>query len=682
MQNDLISILAYVSLVLPLLSFLTANSLKDRIPTKYVLYVCVVMICAAALSIDVMFCNFYQSINSSNACSITLPLWEWLNVAHIHANLVIYMDMLSGIMCILVLNVSALVHIYSIGYMSDDQHQEKFISYLSLFTFFMLLLVLSDNFLQMFIGWEGVGLCSYLLIGFWYHKRKANKAAMKAFIVNRVGDVGLVLGMAMMLVSFGSVEFSSVLNHNNIANVLHSVQYHLLGINLNAVDIICGLLFIGCMGKSAQLLLHVWLPDAMEGPTPVSALIHAATMVTAGVFLVARCSPLFEQSEITLNAITVVGALTAMFAATVALVQSDIKKIIAYSTCSQLGYMFFACGVSAYGQGIFHLFTHGFFKALLFLSAGSVIHGMNGEQNVHKMGGVRKYMQFTYAMMLIGSLALTGIFPFAGFYSKDAILEGTRVAATMYGNFAYYTGLIVALLTAFYSWRLIILVFERPAVNPYHHPHESDITMLMPLAVLAVGAVSAGLIGQWLGVVDHSMKFWHGSIFVAAQHWHPDAGDAGNILYEWLPMTLGILGIIFAHVVYSTKIHIALNVNCIKRPLQKAYYFDVIYQYIFVNPIRKSSLLMWKCIDNKIIDGMLALLIGAVQCCVVNISKMHTGNVQHYAMMSLFIISMFFYGLLLDSVGLVPNITFWNILYGGIIVCITSIPFIKKYKKY
>ena len=397
---------------------------------------------------------FYEGIVNNNYGNYLI--FEWINSGNFKVNWSINIDPLSAIMIMVVTSVSAIVHIYSIGYMSSDPHKPRFMSYLSLFTFSMLCLVVSDNFLQLFFGWEGVGLCSYLLIGFWFKRETANNAAIKAFIVNRIGDFGLAIGIFLIFLNFGTVDFQDVFMR---APEFSEININFLGGQFNLITLICVFLFIGAMGKSAQFILHTWLPDAMEGPTPVSALIHAATMVTAGVFLVVKCSPIFEYSTLALNLVAIVGMVTALFAASVALVQNDIKKIIAYSTCSQLGYMFFAAGVGAYHIAMFHLFTHAFFKALLFLGAGSVIHSFSDEQDINKMGGVWKKIPYTMVLMLIGTLALTG-FPFlSGFYSKDAIIEYAFLKDNVMGNYVSSVGIITAFLTAIYSWRLFFKTF-------------------------------------------------------------------------------------------------------------------------------------------------------------------------------------------------------------------------------
>ncbi|MEP4190898.1 MAG: NADH-quinone oxidoreductase subunit L, partial [Sneathiella sp.] len=444
----------------------------------------------------------------------TVELFTWIASGTFDVSWSLRIDSLTAVMLVVVNTVSALVHIYSIGYMSHDPHRQRFMAYLSLFTFAMLMLVTSDNFLQMYFGWEGVGLASYLLIGFWYKKPSANAASIKAFVVNRVGDFGFALGIMGIYLVFDSISFDTVFA---VAPEQAGKTFSFLGYEVDILTTICLLLFLGAMGKSAQLGLHTWLPDAMEGPTPVSALIHAATMVTAGVFMVARCSYLFEYSSFALEVVTVVGASTALFAATVGLVQNDIKRVIAYSTCSQLGYMFFAIGVGAYPVAIFHLFTHAFFKALLFLGSGSVIHAVSDEQDMRKMGGLMRHIKLTWAMMIIGTLALTG-FPFlSGFYSKDAVIEAAFAAGTGVGEYAFWCGIAAAVLTAFYSWRLAFLTFNgkpRADKEVMSHIHESPFVMLFPLYVLAVGAVGAGAVFYGPMVGENYADFWGTAIFI------------------------------------------------------------------------------------------------------------------------------------------------------------------------
>lgn len=630
-----------VAFFLPLLSFLIIHLIKAS--KNISLYVSISIMLLSAICFNTAFIQFLMS----NEKSVSILLWRWIDMSSsLKANIALHLDALSGIMGIVVINISTLVHIYSIGYMSQDLHQEKFMSYLSLFTFFMLMLIFSDNLLQLFIGWEGVGLCSYLLIGFWNSKKSANKAAVKAFVVNRVGDVGLILAMGLMLMTFYSVEFSNILNTERIQSV---IQQKFLDITM--IDLICICLFIGCMGKSAQILLHIWLPDAMEGPTPVSALIHAATMVTAGVFLIVRCSILFEHSQLTLNIITVIGAVTALFAATIGIVQTDIKKIIAYSTCSQLGYMFFACGLSAYSAAIFHLFTHAFFKALLFLSAGSVIHGIHGEQNIHAMGGLRKYMPVTYILMLIGSLAITGIFPFAGFFSKDAILESAYANHTWFGNFAYYIGLTAAFLTAFYSWRLLICVFH--VQKEYSTlPHESGKSMLLPLIVLGIGAVLSGILGKGMLLPD----FWRGSIVIVSEE------AQANIFIEFLPMLIGVIGIISAYIIYKFKFFI--KCEKLRSLIMNGYYFDCIYFWLFIKPIECVSKFLFKFFDVKFIEYIFNLMPNLIKAFGDVLKYLHRGNVQTYVIMMFAFISLSLYQLLSD----LQLYEFWLVAIGAIVL--------------
>ena len=529
-------------------------------------------------------------------------IFEWISSGNFVANWSINIDPLSSVMLLVVTFVSALVHIYSIGYMSHDPHKPRFMSYLSLFTFSMLVLVVSDNFLQLFFGWEGVGLCSYLLIGFWYKKESANNAAIKAFIVNRVGDFGLAIGIFLIFFYFGTINFQEVFD---IAPQFIENKLVFFGFESSLITLICIFLFIGAMGKSAQFLLHTWLPDAMEGPTPVSALIHAATMVTAGVFLVVRCSPLFEYSETALNLVTIVGMITAIFAASVALVQNDIKKIVAYSTCSQLGYMFFAAGVGAYHVAMFHLFTHAFFKALLFLGSGSVIHAFKDEQDIRNMGGIRKKLPFTYALMLIGTLALTG-FPFlSGFYSKDAIIEFAYLRGSSLGNYAASIGIFTAFLTSIYSWRLFFKTFHGSYNNkniPINETHESPFVMLAPLLLLAIGAVFSGYLFKETFIGHHSTDFWQASVFFLDEIKH----DPIPIWFLFLTPTLVVISIPIAYYyfIYNTKI-----LDDFKKTNLPLYYFllnkwyiDELYEKLFVFPAKKIGSFFWKQGDLGFID--------------------------------------------------------------------------------
>ena len=552
---------------------------------------------SALLSIYV----FYDVI--INSYSENIIITKWITSGLLDVNWSIKIDQLSSIMLVVVTLVSAIVHVYSIGYMSHDPHQPRFMSYLSLFTFAMLVLVTSDNFLQLFFGWEGVGLCSYFLIGFWFKKPTANAAAIKAFIVNRVGDFGFALGIFLVFYIFGTVNYEEVFNQ---VYLYKENNINFIGLELNVINLICFLLFIGAMGKSAQILLHTWLPDAMEGPTPVSALIHAATMVTAGVFLVVRCSPIYEYSPIILNFITVIGISTAFFAATVALVQNDIKKIIAYSTCSQLGYMFFATGVGAYNVAMFHLFTHAFFKALLFLGAGSVIHSFKDEQDINKMGGVYKYLPYTYALMLIGTLALTG-FPFlSGFYSKDLIIEFAYLKGNTAGYYACAIGIFTAVLTSIYSWRLIFKTFHGEYSNkkqPISTMHESPAVMLVPLIILAIGSVLAGFVFKdlFMGYGAFS-DFWEGSILflepLTTEH------PPKYILY--LTPILVTASIPLSYYLFLKNKSIIEGLVNSNRPiyffLKNKWYFDELYEVIFVKSSKFLGKYFWKKIDGLVID--------------------------------------------------------------------------------
>ena len=566
----------------------------------------------------------------------TVRLFTWIESGALETAWSLKVDTLTAVMLIVVTVVSAMVHVYSIGYMHHDTSIPRFMAYLNLFTFFMLMLVTADNLLQLFFGWEGVGLASYLLIGFWYDRPSACKAAIKAFVVNRVGDVGFTLGILGVYLIFGSIQLDTVFagaaaHANTVVNVF--------GADLHAMTLICILLFIGAMGKSAQLGLHTWLPDAMEGPTPVSALIHAATMVTAGVFLVARMSPLFEYSDTALAVVTIIGASTAFFAATIGCVQNDIKRVIAYSTCSQLGYMFFALGVSAYSAGIFHLMTHAFFKALLFLGAGSVIHAMSDEQDMRKMGGIWKLVPVTYVLMWIGSLALAGIWPFAGYWSKDIVLEAAYAAETAVGHYAFWLGIAAAFMTAFYSWRLILMTFHgkpRAEDSVMARVHESPKVMLLPMCVLAVGACFAGYVAHdWF--VGHDMaEFWRGAIFVLPSH--PALEEAHHVP-EWvalLPLIVGLAGIALAYVLYSflpsLPAAIASTFAPVYRFLLNKWYFDELYDAIFIRPAFMLGRGFWKGGDGKMIDGFGPDGIAATALRVARgATRLQTGYIFHYA---------------------------------------------------
>ena len=544
---------------------------------------------------------FYKVINQSYENNIIIS--TWLNSGSLYVNWSIKIDALSSVMLVVVTLISALVHIYSIGYMSHDPHRSRFMAYLSLFTFSMLTLVTSDNFLQLFFGWEGVGLSSYFLIGFWFNKESANAAAIKAFIVNRVGDFGFALGIFLIFYLFGTINYEEVFQQ--IPQIINK-EIVFVGIHLNAINLICILLFIGAMGKSAQIFLHTWLPDAMEGPTPVSALIHAATMVTAGVFLVVRCSPIYEYSQLALSLITIVGMTTALFAASVALAQNDIKKIIAYSTCSQLGYMFFAAGVGAYNVAMFHLFTHAFFKALLFLGSGSVIHSFKDEQDINQMGGVWKSLPYTYVLMVIGTLALTG-FPFlSGFYSKDAIIEFAYLRGSTIGYYAATIGIFTALLTSFYSWRLIFKTFHGSYNNKkldIKSMHDSPMVMILPLLILAIGAIGAGYLFKDLFIGhDISYEFWGSSI----KFLKPLSQDHPPTWFMFLTPVLVVISIPFSFYLFvKNKNLVELIVEGNKSLylfLKNKWYFDELYEFIFVKSLKKTGHYLWKKIDIGFID--------------------------------------------------------------------------------
>ncbi|MDB2708734.1 NADH-quinone oxidoreductase subunit L [Candidatus Pelagibacter bacterium] len=578
---------------------------------------------------------FYQVIVNGYESNVVVA--TWINSGTLDVNWSIKVDALSSVMLVVVTLVSALVHIYSIGYMSHDPHKPRFMAYLSLFTFSMLTLVTSDNFLQLFFGWEGVGLCSYFLIGFWFKKETANAAAIKAFVVNRVGDFGFALGIFLIFYLFGTVNYVEVFNQ--IPQIVEK-KLLFLGMNVGAIDLICILLFIGAMGKSAQIFLHTWLPDAMEGPTPVSALIHAATMVTAGVFLVVRCSPIFEYSPLTLNIITVVGMTTAFFAATVALVQTDIKKIIAYSTCSQLGYMFFAAGVGAYNVAMFHLFTHAFFKALLFLGSGSVIHSFKDEQDINQMGGVYKKLPYTYIFMIIGTLALTG-FPFlSGFYSKDAIIEFAYLKGNTTGYYAAGVGILTAVLTSIYSWRLIFKTFHGDYNNKkinINEMLESPLVMLLPLFILAIGAIFAGFLFKDLFIGNsNGNSFWGDSI----KFLNPLSTEHPPLWFLLTTPTFVLTSIPIAYYLFVKDKDIPNRIAQSNKPLHNflinKWYFDELYDVLFIKFSKKLGIFFWKVVDVKIIDKFgpdgVSSLINRLS---LKASKFQSGFIYQYAFMIL-----------------------------------------------
>jgi NADH-quinone oxidoreductase subunit L len=583
-----------------------------------------------------------------------IEVMRWVSSGALEANWAFRIDTLTAVMLVVVNTVSSLVHIYSIGYMSHDPHQPRFFAYLSLFTFAMLMLVTSDNLLQMFFGWEGVGLASYLLIGFWYQKPSACAAAMKAFIVNRIGDFGFALGIFAIFFIFNTVSLDTIFAE---APGQVGKTFEFIGMQVDVMTTICLLLFLGAMGKSAQFMLHTWLPDAMEGPTPVSALIHAATMVTAGVFLVARCSPLFELSHTALLVVTLVGVVTAFFAATVGLVQNDIKRVIAYSTCSQLGYMFAALGLGAYGVAIFHLFTHAFFKALLFLGSGSVIHAMSDEQDMRNMGGLFPHLKVTWFLMLIGTIALTG-FPFtAGYFSKDAIIEAAFASHSAMAPFAFWMLLLAAFMTSFYSWRLMFMTFHgkpRASSEVMSHVHESPSVMLMPLYILALGSLAAGFVFKDYFIGHDEAMFWGSSIYRAPEN---------NIVEElhhvpgwvpWSPFVMMVAGFALAWLFYIKNTSLPVRLAEMHQPLYKfllnKWYFDEIYDFLLVRPAMWLGRFLWKKGDGMIIDGLGPDGVSARVLDVTNrIVRLQTGFVYHYA-----------FAMLIGVAGLVTYYMFWG----------------------
>ena len=621
----------YAIVFFPLLGSILAGFLGKILGNKYSQVITSLLVSLSAILSILVFYNVVLNHSYTNH-----TIFTWIDSGKMIVNWSINIDPLTSIMLVIVCLVSSLVHIYSIGYMSHDSHKPRFMSFLSLFTFAMIVLVTSDNFLQLFFGWEGVGLCSYLLIGFWYKKSSANSAAIKAFIVNRVGDFGFALGIFLIFMYFGSVNYLEVFQQ---VPQLANEQVNFLGSSMNLITLICLLLFLGSMGKSAQIFLHTWLPDAMEAPTPVSALIHAATMVTAGVFLVVRCSPIFEYSQIALNVVAIVGASTAFFAATIALVQNDIKRVIAYSTCSQLGYMFFAAGVGAYHVAIFHLFTHAFFKSLLFLGSGSVIHSLKNEQDMRLMGGIWKKLPYTWVLMLIGTLALTGFPFFSGFYSKDAIIEFAYLKGNKIGYYVSLIGISTAFLTAIYSWRLIFKTFHGKYNNQKQKirmMHESPYVMLVPLILLAIGAIFSGYFFRDLLIGSQSFEFWNNSILFLQPL--EDSHPPSWLLYITPLLVICAIPIAYYFIIQDKEIlknFIEKNQFIYKFLLNK-WYFDEFYDLIFVKPIRNAGLFFWKSGDIKTIDRFgpdgLSKVIKIVSNKAV---KFQSGYLYHYAFVML-----------------------------------------------
>jgi NADH-quinone oxidoreductase subunit L len=566
--------------------------------------------------------------------TLNKDLYTWIVSGTFKVSVGFLIDPLTAVMLIVVTTCSSLIQIYSIGYMHGDKGYYRFFSYMSLFTFCMLMLVMSNNFLQLYFGWEGVGLCSYFLIGYYFNKKSASDAGKKAFIVNRFGDFGFGLGVIMVFLTFGTLHYLPVFN--NVSGIVGKTV-HLLGFDVSLVTLIALLLFCGAVGKSAQIPLHVWLPDAMEGPTPVSALIHAATMVTAGVFLVARCSPIFKFSEVALIVVALTGAITSLFAATIGLVQNDIKRIIAYSTISQLGYMFLACGVGAYAAGIFHLYTHAFFKALLFLCAGSVMHAMGGELNLQKMGGLKKYMPVTYLTFVLGSLSISGVPGFAGFFSKDEILWLAYSSPSPVGKFVWLLGTIAAFLTALYSFRLIFLTFHgkfRGTHEQEHHLHESPKVMTIPLMLLALGAIAAG----WVGIPHLLGGGEHFAEFLKPVLGHPEAHGTHN--EEWMVMGISIIvglsGIGLAAYLYLARtdipVRLANKYSAVYNTVFNKYYVDELYSFLLVRPtLWAARNILVSFTDAKIIEGVVNGVPKSIGDFSQTLRKIQTGLAQHYA---------------------------------------------------
>ena len=591
--------------------------------------------CGALLLSALLSLFLFRDILATEEVRI-IPLFSWIVAGGVDVVWSIRLDTLSGVMIVVVSVVSSMVHVYSIGYMAEDPSIPRFMSYLSLFTFFMLSLVTADNFVQLFFGWEGVGLMSYLLVGFWYDRASANAAAIKAFVVNRVGDFGFSLGIYAVFVIFGSLDFGTVFS---AAPRAVGTTMEFLGWHVDSLTLACILLFIGAMGKSAQIPLHTWLPDAMEGPTPVSALIHAATMVTAGVFMVARLSPLFEYAPTALGVVGIIGGTTAMFAASIGMAQPDIKKVVAYSTCSQLGYMFSAAAVSAYGAAIFHLFTHAFFKGLLFLCCGSVIHAMGGEQDMRRMGGLWRKTPITYATMWVGALSLSAIPFFSGYYSKDTILDAAWASGTAVGHYAWVLGTVGAFMTAFYISRVMFMTFHgepRAAEETMHHAHESPWVMLVPLIVLAIGAAFFGFLGYDFFVGHDRAGFWKSAILVLPQYDSLDAAEGNPLLVRYLPLIVAVIGIAVAYVFYVVDpripVRLASQYRALYLFLLNKWYFDELYDWLFVRPAMSVGDGLWKSGDGAVIDGLGPDGVAAVTRDLARqASRLQTGYLYHYA---------------------------------------------------
>ncbi len=627
----------YFSIFCPLVGFVITGLLGKRVGKNVINWISCALIAMATMASIILTWKLYYSTEI-----ITLSLLPWFDVGNLQIHWGLYFDRLSITMVLLVNLISFLVHIYSVGYMNQDSDARLFMSYLSLFTFMMLLLVASNNLVQLFCGWEGVGLTSYLLIGFWYERESANQAALKAFLLNRIGDLGFIIAIAATCITFKTLEFDQLFE---VISSKSAEQFIFLGYAFSKIEILGILFFIGAMGKSAQIGLHTWLPDAMEGPTPVSALIHAATMVTAGVFLLIRLAPLYEFAPYSKDFIIIVGGVTALFAGTVAMTQNDIKRVIAYSTCSQLGYMFMAIGLSAYGGALFHLVTHAFFKALLFLGAGAVIHALSDEQDMRYMGGLWRSIPVTYTAMIIGSLALSGIPFFAGYFSKDYILEMALSNASWAGYFAYFLGISTAILTAFYSWRLIFLTFHGQArANELvmSHVHEPGYSMLIPLFVLIFGSIFGGYLGE---IFFLQKAFW-GNMMPFPSQEHLEM----NFFFMSLPILASLVGIGIAVFIYlmrpSFSDFMTRKFKGIYHVLYNKWFFDAFYENFLLHNILKGTRILWQSIDQKIIDGCgpegLSLVIQQLS---KRASQLQTGYIYHYVLA--FVGGLCFYILLL-----------------------------------
>ncbi len=631
--------LVCLALFLPLLSSIVSGLFSLKENNQTVTYISVLLLAISAIISCVLY---YYIVLDHNI--IHIELLRWIDVEGFKANWGIKIDNLSITMIAVVQIVSFAVHLYSLGYMKDDKNLNRFISYLSLFTFFMLILVSSSNLLQLFVGWEGVGLCSYLLIGFWYKKESANLAAVKAFIVNRIGDFAFMIGLIAIYVVFDTIYFDEIFAK---LDQVKNLSVSLFNLKINYIDFICMALFIGCMGKSAQLGLHTWLPDAMEGPTPVSALIHAATMVTAGVFLVVRMSQLFELSPLTLSFMTIIGASTAIFAATIAITQNDVKRVIAYSTCSQLGYMFFVCGLSAYSAGLFHLVTHAFFKALLFLTAGNIIIASHHEQDMKKMDNLLTKLPVTFIFMLIGSLAIIGFPPFSGYYSKDAILEVALVSKNAGASYAYILGMITAFLTALYSARIIYLIFFNKNKKEDQASYLNNIikfkldeipkSTIYSLIILVIGSLFVGYIGyNVLHIVEPNSNYFAGIIEVS-KHNNP-LYDIHYIsfLEKIMPVIISIVGIILATSIYIYNKNIGLffknNFSYIYKLFRSKWFIDEIYNYLFIKTYYKLAKILGMFFDHIIISGTIKGLTKITYNFARGVNYVQTGFIYHYAL--------------------------------------------------